>query len=167
MAAGVVLAVFLVPAVVVLPSGAAGPIAQAASDEAGVRTAVNKRIDGRLKLDAALSAEPFSDDAVWINAFGRRVVGRKAIETFLQGLYADAGYTRAEKPAPPEIAEIVFLRQDVAVARVYTVTRGQRLADGTVIAERRSHNTMTLTREQGVWKVRYEIVTDERDRVRQ
>ena len=95
------------------------------------------------------------------------VVGRKAIEAFLRGLYVDSGYTGAERPAPPEIAEVVFLRADVAVARVFGVTRGQRLADGSVIPERRSHNTMTLTRERDGWKVRYEIVTDERDRPKQ
>jgi hypothetical protein len=35
-----------------------------------------------------------------------------------------------------------------------------------LIAERRIHNTMTLTREASGWKVRYEIVTDERDSAR-
>jgi hypothetical protein len=35
-----------------------------------------------------------------------------------------------------------------------------------VIAERRIHSTMTLTREASGWKARYEIVTDERDSVR-
>lgn len=57
----------------------------------------------------------------------------------------------------------MFLRPDVAVARTFHRARGQRLPNGTVIAERRSHNTMTLTREPGGWRVRYEIVTDERD----
>ncbi len=131
-------------------------------DEAGVRAAVNKRIDGRLQFNAALSAEPFADDAVWINAFGRRLVGRTAIQAFLGQLYTDTGYTQSERPKPPEIAEIVFVRPDVAVARVFSVSRGQRLPDGSVIAERRSHSTMTLTKEHDGWKVRYEIVTDER-----
>ena len=39
-------------------------------DEAGVRAAVSKRIDGRDTFSARLSAERFADDAVWINAFG-------------------------------------------------------------------------------------------------
>lgn len=133
-----------------------------ALDEAGVRAAVTKRIEGRLQLNAALSAEPFADDAVWINAFGRRLVGRRTIESFLEQLYSDPGYRSRDEVQRPEIAEIVFVRPDVAVARVFAVNRGQRLPNGTVIAERRSHNTMTLTRESDGWKVRYEIVTDER-----
>lgn len=132
-------------------------------DEAGVRAAVGKRIEGRRSLSATLSAEPFADDAIWINAFGRRVVGRTAIEKFFEELYADRGFGAAEVVLQPEIAEIVFLRPDVAVARVVSRTRGQRLPGGATIAERRTHNTMTLTRERGGWQVRYEIVTDERD----
>lgn len=153
--------------------GAPAPLAHAQApstaeqsqfDEAGVRAAVTKRFEGSMKLDPRLSAESFAEDAVWINAFGRRVVGRAAIEKWFVDLYADPGYTQRKVFAPPEIAEIVFLRPDVAVARVFTRHGDQRLADGTVIAERRSHNTMTLTRELDGWKVRYEIVTDERDR---
>lgn len=51
-------------------------------DEAGVRAAVSKRIEGRTAFSARLSSEPFADDAVWINAFGRRLVGRANIEKF-------------------------------------------------------------------------------------
>lgn len=139
---------------------------QESFDEAGVRAAVSKRIEGRTAFNARLSAEPFEEDAVWINAFGRRLVGRANIEEFLTQLYANQGFVGAEVTEPPAIAEVVFLRPDVAVARVFTRTRGQRLRDGTMIAERRSHNTMTLTREASGWKVRYEIVTDERDPAR-
>src|SRR5690242_730365 len=131
-------------------------------DEAGVRAAVMQRIEGQRTRDAALSASPFADDAVWINAFGVRVVGRPAIEKFLAGLYADPGFVQAQMVVLPHIEEIVFVRPDVAVARTFVRVEGQRLASGTVIPDRRVHNTMTLTREPGGWKVRYEIVTDER-----
>jgi uncharacterized protein (TIGR02246 family) len=134
-----------------------------AFDEAGVRATVLKRIDGQQRLDARLSAEAFADDAIWINAFGRRIVGRQAIETFLSGLYANPGFAQRQVFVPPEIAEIVFVRPDVAIARTFIRHGNQRLSNGTMIPERRSHNTMTLTREHDGWKVRYEIVTDERD----
>jgi uncharacterized protein (TIGR02246 family) len=134
-----------------------------AFDEAGVRAVVSKRIAGRQQFIARLSAEPFADDGIWVNAFGRRVVGRAAIETFLAGLYADPGWIGREVLEPAQISEVVFVRPDVAVVRVFQRSRGQKLPNGTTIAERRSHNTMTLTREPAGWKVRYEIVTDERD----
>lgn len=140
------------------PSAAAAPF-----DEAGVRAVVSKRIDGIRTLDAHLSAEPFADDAVWINAFGRRIVGREAIEDWLTRLYASPNFARRDILEPSRIAEVVFRRPDVAVARVYTRHGNQRQSDGTTIVERRSHNTMTLTREPSGWKIRYEIVTDERD----
>jgi uncharacterized protein (TIGR02246 family) len=134
----------------------------AATDEAGVRAAVMQRIQGQRTRDAALSASVFAEDAVWINAFGVRRVGRAAIEKFLAGLYADPGYVQAQLVDPPQINEVMFVRPDVAVVRTFTRIQGQRLSSGTVIAERRTHNTMTLTRERDGWKVRYEIVTDER-----
>jgi len=81
-------------------------------DIAGVRAVVAQRTAGRLKRDAVLSAAPFADDAAWMNAFGRRVSGRAAIEQFFNKLYADAGYqagTNVEESEP----EITFLRPDV------------------------------------------------------
>jgi hypothetical protein len=65
-------------------------------DEAGVRAAVSKRIEGRTAFSARLSAESFADDAVWINAFGRRLVGRANIEKFFTELYADRGFVGAD-----------------------------------------------------------------------
>jgi uncharacterized protein (TIGR02246 family) len=132
------------------------------SDEAAVRAAVMQRVQGQRARDAVLSASVFADDAVWINAFGVRRVGRAAIEKFLADLYADPGYAQAQLVDPPQIEEIMFVRPDVAVVRTFHRTQGQRLSNGTVIAERRTHNTMTVTRERAGWKVRYEIVTDER-----
>jgi uncharacterized protein (TIGR02246 family) len=161
---GLVLVLLLVPVPAVAQvsiQATASP--SAAFDEAGVRAAVGQRMAGRQQRDARLAAEPFAEDAVWINAFGTRLAGRAAIEAFLAGLYADPGFIQRET-LEDEIREIVFLRPDVAVARTFQRSRGQRLPDGTVIAERRSHNTMTLTREASGWRVRYEIVTDERDR---
>ena len=134
----------------------------AAVDEAAVRAAVMQRIQGQRTRNAVLSASVFADDAVWINAFGVRRVGRAAIEQFLAGLYADAGDVERQVVDPPRIEEVMFVRPDVAVVRTFTRNQGQRLPSGTVIAERRTHNTMTLTRERDGWKVRYEIVTDER-----
>jgi uncharacterized protein (TIGR02246 family) len=136
-------------------------------DEAGVRVAVSKRIEGIVNFDPHLSAEPFADDAIWVNAFGRRFVGRAAIEQWYVQLDADPGYAQRQPIEPKHIEEIVFLRPDVAVVRLFSRYANQRLPDGTIIAERRTHNTMTLTREPDGWKVRYEIVTDERDRARQ
>lgn len=131
-------------------------------DEAGVRAAVLKRIDDERRLEAHLVSELFADDAIWVNAFGRRIVGRPAIATWFEALYADPGYRQRQESVAPAIAEVVFLRPDVAVVRIFRMNRGQRLPNGTTI-ERRTHNTMTLTREPNGWKVRYEIVTDERD----
>ena len=161
-AVAIAAAVFLVAFGCAAPQ-APPPAASSGFDEAGARAVLSKRIDGARRLDVRLSAEAFTDDAIWVNAFGRRIVGRGAIETWLTDLYADPGYRQRKEVVAPEIVDVVFLRPDVAVARTFRRNRGQRLPNGTTIPERRSHNTMTLTREPDGWKVRYEIVTDERD----
>jgi uncharacterized protein (TIGR02246 family) len=139
------------------------PTASSGFDEPGVRAAVSKRIDAERRLDAHLVAELFADDAIWVNAFGRRIVGRPAIATWFAELYDDPGYKGRQETVAPAIAEVVFVRPDVAVVRILRQNLGQRLPNGTTI-ERRTHNTMTQTREPDGWKVRYEVVTDERDR---
>ena len=150
-------------------SGVTGPSAESGTssagpfDVAGVRAAVNKTHRGPRATDAALSAEPFAEDAIWINAFGRRVVGWNAIEVFLRGLDVDSGCTGAERPAPPEIAEVVFLRADVAVARVFGVTRpaARRRFGHPGVAIPQHHERA----DQGTGRLEDdEIVTDERDR---
>lgn len=131
-------------------------------DTAGVRAAVAQRTTGRLKRDAVLSAAPFADDAVWMNAFGRRVSGRGAIEQFFKALYANTGYqagTNVEEGEP----ELTFLRPDVAVVHTFHRTQGQRARDGSLMSERRTHSTMVLTREPKGWRVRQEVVMDEKE----
>ena len=131
-------------------------------DIAGVRAMVAQRTAGRLKRDAVLAAAKFADDAVWMNAFGRRVSGRAAIEQFFKELYTDVGFqagTNVDESEP----EITFLRPDVAVVHLFHRTQGQRARDGSLMSERRTHHTMVLTREPEGWRIRQEVVMDEKE----
>ena len=135
---------------------------KADSDLAGVRAVVALRTEGQRKRDAVISAAPFSDDALWMNAFGRRVKGRAAIEQFFKELYADQNYLAGKNTEDSE-PEIVFLRPDVAVAHTFHRKEGQRARDGSLMKERRIHQTMVLTRESKGWRIRNEVVMDEKE----
>jgi uncharacterized protein (TIGR02246 family) len=107
----------------------------------------------------------YAPDAVWINAFGRRIVGRDSIVAFLGALYAEPGYagSRIVRETPPEL---LFVRPDVATVHEFHEREGQRLADGSVIA-RRTHTTFVVSKEAGRWLIRYQHISDERTRATQ
>jgi uncharacterized protein (TIGR02246 family) len=133
-----------------------------AADSLAILRLEQQRADAMHTLSAERQAASFAPDAVWINAFGVRRVGRDSIVAFLRGLYADPGYreSRLLREAPPEI---LFVRPDVAIVHEFHEREGQRLADGSVIA-RRTHTTFVVSKEAGQWLIRYQQIADERPR---
>ena len=149
-------AMFLLP----LPGSIAAQTRVA--DSTTIVQLVRHQVDAMRQTQAELQRAIYAPDAVWNNAFGRRRTGVDSIVAFLQGLYADPGYeeSRLVNEAPPEV---FFLRQDVAVVHEYHEREGQRLADGSVV-NRRVHTTFVVSKEAGRWLVRYQQISDERDR---
>jgi len=133
-----------------------------AADSVAILRIVHERAESMGKLNAELQGANYATNAVWINAFGGRQVGRDSIIAFLRGLYADPGYreSRVVRAEPPEV---LFIRPDVAVVHEFHEREGQRLADGTVIA-RRTHTTLVVSKEQGRWLIQYQSIADERPR---
>jgi uncharacterized protein (TIGR02246 family) len=115
--------------------------------------------------DSHIERAIYGPDAVWINAFGRRLTGPDSIEAFLARLYADSGFAKS-RLVRQDAPEVWFIRPDVAVVHEYLETEGQRLPDGSVIPVRRVHTTFVLSKESGRWLVRYQFIGDERERAR-
>jgi len=135
-----------------------------AADSVAIVQLVHQHVESMRALRADLQRAIYTPDAVWINAFGRKIIGRDSIVTFLRGLYADAGYagSRIVREMPPEIR---FVRSDVATVHEFHEREGQRMADGSVIA-RRTHTTFVVSKENGRWLIRYQHISDERERAR-
>ena len=133
-----------------------------AVDSAAIVQLVRRHVDAMRQRQATLQRAIYAPDAIWNNAFGRRRTGADSIVAFLEGLYADPGYeeSRLVNEAPPEV---FFIRPDVAVVHEYHERQGQRLADGRVL-NRRVHTTFVLSKEPGGWLIRYQQISDERDR---
>lgn len=134
-----------------------------AADSVAIVQLVHQHVESMRALRADLQAAIYTPDAVWINAVGRRIMGRDSIVAFLGGLYAEPGYagSRIVGEKPPEIT---FVRPDVATVHEFHEREGQRLADGSVIA-RRTHTTFVVSKEAGRWLIRYQHISDERARV--
>lgn len=136
-----------------------------AADSVAIVKLVKQHVEAMRALRADLQQTIYSRDAVWINAFGRRIIGRDSIVAFLGGLYADPGYSgsRIVREIPPEV---FFVRPDVATVHEFHEREGQRLADGSVIA-RRTHTTFVVSKEAGRWFIRHQHIADERQPVGQ
>ena len=136
-----------------------------AADSAAIVHLVHQHVESMRALRANLQRAIYAPDAVWINAFGRRIVGRDSIVAFLGALYAEPGYagSRIVRETPPEL---LFVRPDVATVHEFHEREGQRMADGSVIA-RRTHTTFVVSKEAGRWLIRYQHISDERVRATQ
>ena len=136
-----------------------------AADSVAIVQLVQHHVESMRALRADLQGAIYTPDAVWINAFGRRIIGRDSIVVFLRGLYADPGYvgSRLVRETDPEV---FFVRPDVATVHEFHEREGQRLADGSVIA-RRTHTTFVTSKEAGRWLIRYQHISDERVRAAQ
>ena len=136
-----------------------------AADSAAIAQLVHQHVESMRALRADLQGAIYAPNAVWINAFGRRIVGRDSIVAFLGGLYAEPGYagSRIVRETPPEL---LFVRPDVATVHEFHERKGQQLADGSVIT-RRTHTTFVVSKDAGRWLIRYQHISDERARATQ
>lgn len=131
-----------------------------AADSVAIVKLVQQHVEAMRALRADQQRAIYTRDAVWINAFGRRIIGRDSIVAFLSRLYADPGYS-ASRIVREISPEVFFVRDDVATVHEFHEREGQRLADGSVIA-RRTHTTFVVSKEAGSWLIRHQHIADER-----
>lgn len=136
-----------------------------AADSVAIVKLVQQHVEAMRALRADQQRAIYAHDAVWINAFGRRIIGRDSIVAFLGRLYSDPGYS-ASRIVREKSPEVFFIRRDVATVHEFHEREGQRLADGSVIA-RRTHTTFVVSKESGRWFIRYQHIADERQPVGQ
>jgi hypothetical protein len=63
-----------------------------AADSTAIVRLVHQHVESMRALRAIPQGAIYAPDAVWINAFGRRIVGRDSIVAFLGALYAEPGH---------------------------------------------------------------------------
>jgi hypothetical protein len=131
-----------------------------AQDSIDILNIYNLNIADKGDLNAL--KKTWSEDARWLNAFGRVFIGRDTIISFLNYLYKQPGYavsniSRQENP------DIKFLRPDVVVIHEYHEREGQ-LINNQVTPTRKINSTYILTKENGIWLIRDKVTMDERER---
>ncbi|HTF31092.1 MAG TPA: DUF3828 domain-containing protein, partial [Flavitalea sp.] len=79
----------------------------------------------------------------------------------LQGLYDDPGYKESVKIREDK-PEITFIRPDVAVAHQYEELEAQRIR-GVLLNTRKIHITLVISKENGKWLIRNQVIMDEKE----
>lgn len=129
-------------------------------DTIDVLRVYNLNIEDKGDLNAL--KQTWSDDARWLNAFGRVFVGKDTVISWLNYLYNQPGYA-ASHVSRQDQPEIKFLRPDVAVIHEYHEREGQ-VINSQVTPTRKINSTYILTKEDGTWLIRDKVTMDERER---
>ena len=118
-----------------------------AADEAALRENVRQMEDGWNTKSGALFAKPFATDADYVVINGMFIQGRDAIEKAHQGIF-DTIYK--DSTIKLTVKQVRFLRPDVAVVHV---TGHNKFRRGDETRETDAIITMTMTRDNGEWKI--------------
>lgn len=131
-----------------------------AQDSADILSVYNLNIAD--KGDLIALEKTWSEDARWLNAFGRVFYGRDTVMKFLDYLYKQPGYA-VSTVGRQDDPEIKFLRPDVAIIHEYHEREGQKINDQ-LTPTRKINSTYILTKENGAWLIRDKVTMDERER---
>ncbi|HWL94918.1 MAG TPA: nuclear transport factor 2 family protein [Phycisphaerae bacterium] len=111
--------------------------------------------------DAALAAQDYSDDAVWVNAFGMRRTGRAAIERTLAEVFALPFVAAGESRTIGH--DVRYLSRDIALVATIVERRGQQAPDGQALGLRRTSHLRVLQRRGDRWVIVSHLISDARD----
>jgi uncharacterized protein (TIGR02246 family) len=136
--------------------------APGAGDEAAVRAAVLRELDGWSKFDAAEVASCYTVDTTWQNPFGVRIHGRADLQKFLTRLFERPGYRSAKDTMAPKITDIHMLSPTSAAVWSEEKSEGQiDEATGKPMKPRYSHYLEVFIKRNGEWLVSDSIIMDE------
>jgi len=135
-----------------------------AEDEAAIRMIVNHWQQAWEKFDASVLVDDYAEDADWLNAFGVRNKGREKILAFMtQVVKRPTVQGRTTIWGEPQVR---FVRSDVAITTRDYQTKGHKTPDGVEMAERKTHCTWVLTKDNGKWRIASQMISDDNGAIR-
>jgi uncharacterized protein (TIGR02246 family) len=109
--------------------------------------------------DAESLQAVYSDDADWVNAFGRVKRGREEIVGYLTGLFADDNFNRGQPEGPPE-TRFRVLTHEVVLVSAHLRIKGQGVVGGGTL-DRDNFALRALQRQvDGAWLIVSEMFQD-------
>jgi uncharacterized protein (TIGR02246 family) len=110
-----------------------------------------------------LAAKWYSADARFTNAFGDKRNGQKEVENLLREVFS-LPFVMSGKS---ETTEHFFqtINTNLVVVHSGVIRKGQRMPDGTVMADRLTTHMRLFERVKGEWKIKAHLISDARDKV--
>jgi uncharacterized protein (TIGR02246 family) len=148
--------------VILLTTVAAAQVRDTAKDEEAIRKLIEGLNESFQKRDAKLRASLFTEDGVFINAFGLQREGRAAIEQFWTELFAIGTFNQTEVKITQ--LKVRFLTPDVAIVDRFEEATGQRgMETQRLLPPRRIHLTLIMKRSGDRWLMAYYSAADLRE----
>jgi uncharacterized protein (TIGR02246 family) len=133
-----------------------------ARDEDAIKRIVDGLSESFQKRDAKLRASLFTEDGIFINAFGVQREGRASIEQFWKDLFATGTFNQTEIKITE--MKIKFLTPDVVIVDRFEEATGQRgVETKRLLPPRRIHLTLIIKRTGDKWLMAYYSAADLRD----
>jgi uncharacterized protein (TIGR02246 family) len=134
-----------------------------AADEAAIKRILANWDKGWNDFNAQLAAMDYSDDADWLNAFGRKKKGKAELQQFLTELFVRPDMKTARFTTIS--ISIRFVRPDVAVTYTDFEGVGQKTLSGQEMGKRVGHQIRVLTKAGGKWLIISHQIMDEKERL--
>jgi uncharacterized protein (TIGR02246 family) len=148
--------------VILLTTVAAAQVRDTAKDEEAIRKLIEGLNESFQKRDAKLRASLFTEDGVFINAFGLQREGRAAIEQFWTELFAIGTFNQTEVKITQ--LKVRFLTPDVAIVDRFEEATGQRgMETQRLLPPRWIHLTLIMKRSGDRWLMAYYSAADLRE----
>jgi uncharacterized protein (TIGR02246 family) len=114
------------------------------------------------KKDYKLAAQDYTDDAIWVNAFGMKQVGRANIEKTLERVFGMDFVMAGESKTVEKTVR--FIKPDVAVVSSRVERAGQETPSGEKMKARQTSHLRVFVKSGGKWRIVNHLISDARDR---
>ncbi len=138
-----------------------GAEAHALSDRDQVVAAIDRWDRGWQVKDPLLATQDYADDALWVNAFGMRRLGRKAIHDTLGEVFALPFVTAGNSETMAH--DVRFLAGDVAVVATKVERKGQKSPSGEELGIRHTTHLRVFQKREDEWVILSHLISDARD----
>ena len=130
--------------------------------EAAIETAYQNWYTAWESKDPKLASQDYSDDAIWVNAFGMRQVGRQAIEQTLRKVF-NMKFVMSGKSRTVE-KTVRFINPSVALVTSGVERVGQQTASGEALPVRRTSHLRVFVKTSGKWQIVSHLISDARSK---
>jgi uncharacterized protein (TIGR02246 family) len=153
-------------AALLLSACASAPVEEIQQHDAGDKDAIEVAYQNWYTAwenrDYKLATQDYSDDAIWVNAFGMRRVGRQEIEATLQDVF-DMEFVMAGKSRTVE-KTVKFINPTVALVTSRIERAGQETPSGEAMPTRKTSHLRVFVKSGGRWQIVSHLISDARDR---